>query len=392
PNYLYGSSLSDTQTGIGLGYLVNNIPNPDLKWEETRQTNLGIDFTMFDNRLNATVEVYNKISKDFLYQLPLPTYLTGGPNYLGGISAPYVNLGEMQNKGIDISIGYSTLKTKDFSWSTNLNVSHYQNEVTALYQESLEVIRTLTSGFLTSPITRTVQGEALGKYYGYKVKGLFTSLDQIADAPTQFGIPFSEEQGDNYLGDIQYVDVNEDGVINEQDRTYIGSPHPDFTFGFTNNFSYKNFDLSVFLQGSYGNDLLNLTRKETTGLARLYTNQLQEAQDYYTTTNTDASYPRPRRGDDNQNLFVSDRYVEDGSYLRIQNVSLGYNFPSTVIDKFNISNLKIYGTIQNLYTFTDYSGYDPDIGAYNGDALQMGVDLGRYPISRTFTFGVDVEF
>ncbi len=392
PNYLYGSSLSDTQTGVGLGYLVNNIPNPDLKWEETRQTNLGIDFTMFDNRLNATVEVYNKISKDFLYQLPLPTYLTGGPNYLGGISAPYVNLGEMQNKGIDVSIGYSTLKTKDFSWSTNLNVSHYQNEVTALYQESLEVIRTLTSGFLTSPITRTVQGEALGKYYGYKVKGLFTSLDQIADAPIQFGIPFSEEQGDNDLGDIQYVDVNEDGVINEQDRTYIGSPHPDFTFGFTNNFSYKNFDLSVFLQGSYGNDLLNLTRKETTGLARLYTNQLQEAQDYYTATNIDAEYPRPRRGDDNQNLFVSDRYVEDGSYVRIQNVSLGYNFPSTVLDKFNVSNLKIYGTIQNLYTFTDYSGYDPDIGAYNGDALQMGVDLGRYPISRTFTFGVDVEF
>ncbi|WP_416444334.1 SusC/RagA family TonB-linked outer membrane protein [Leeuwenhoekiella sp. A16] len=392
PNYLYGASLSDAQTGVGLGYSVTNIPNPELKWEETRQANIGLDFTLLDNRLNATIEVYNKISKDFLYQLPLPIYLTGGPSYLGGIGAPYVNLGEMTNKGIDVSLGYSTLKTKDFSWSTNLNVSHYQNEVTDLYQDGLEVIRSVTSGFLSSPITRTVEGEPLGKYYGYKVQGIFRTEAQIADAPVQFGIPYSDAQGDNWLGDVQYVDVNEDGVINEQDRTYIGNPHPDFTFGFTNNFSYKNFDLSIFLQGSYGNDLMNLTRKETTGLARLYTNQLDEAQDYWSPTNVDASFPRPRRGDDNQNLFVSDRYIEDGSYLRIQNVTLGYNLPDAVLDKLNLTNIKLYGTIQNLYTFTDYSGYDPEIGAYNGDALQMGVDRGRYPISRTFTLGLNVEF
>tara|TARA_R110002020_G_scaffold293535_5_gene509193 strand:- start:117072 stop:120248 length:3177 start_codon:yes stop_codon:yes gene_type:complete len=392
PNYLYGASLSDAQTGVGLGYSVTNIPNPELKWEETRQANIGLDFTLLDNRLNATIEVYNKISKDFLYQLPLPIYLTGGPSYLGGIGAPYVNLGEMTNKGIDVSLGYSTLKTKDFSWSTNLNVSHYQNEVTDLYQDGLEVIRSVTSGFLSSPITRTVEGEPLGKYYGYKVQGIFRTEAQIADAPVQFGIPYSDAQGDNWLGDVQYVDVNEDGVINEQDRTYIGNPHPDFTFGFTNNFSYKNFDLSIFLQGSYGNDLMNLTRKETTGLARLYTNQLDEAQDYWSPTNVDASFPRPRRGDDNQNLFVSDRYIEDGSYLRIQNVTLGYNLPDSVLDKLNLTNIKLYGTIQNLYTFTDYSGYDPEIGAYNGDALQMGVDRGRYPISRTFTLGLNVEF
>lgn len=391
-NYLYGSSLNNTPTGIGLGYLVNNIPNPDLKWEETRQTNLGIEFTLLDNRFNATIEVYNKVSKDFLYQLPLPVFLTGPDNYLGGISAPFVNLGEMNNKGIDVSMGYSTLQTKDFSWSTNFNISHYRNEVTELYNESLEVLRSVTTGFLSSPITRTVEGEPLGKYWGYKVAGIFRTQEDINGAPVQFGIPFSDELGDNSLGDIQYVDVNEDGVIDEKDRTYIGNPHPDFTFGFTNNFKYKNFDLSIFLQGSYGNDLLNLTRKETVGLSRLYTNQLNIAQDYYTPENIDAAFPRPRRGDDNQNLFISDRYVEDGSYLRIQNVSLGYNLPQTFCQKFYLSNLKVYGTIQNLYTFTNYSGYDPEIGSFNGDALQMGVDRGRYPIPRTFTLGLNVEF
>ena len=322
----------------------------------------------------------------------MPVFLTGPDNYLGGISAPFVNLGEMNNKGIDVSMGYSTLKTKDFSWSTNFNISHYRNEVTELYNESLEVLRSVTTGFLSSPITRTVEGEPLGKYWGYQVAGIFRTQEDIDGAPVQFGIPFSDELGDNSLGDIQYVDVNEDGVIDEKDRTYIGNPHPDFTFGFTNNFKYKNFDLSIFLQGSYGNDLLNLTRKETVGLSRLYTNQLNIAQDYYTPDNIDSAFPRPRRGDDNQNLFISDRYVEDGSYLRIQNVSLGYNLPQTFCQKFYLSNLKVYGTIQNLYTFTNYSGYDPEIGSFNGDALQMGVDRGRYPIPRTFTLGLNVEF
>ena len=395
PNYLYGSSLADLPTGLGLGYYVTNIPNPELKWEETRQTNLGLDFTLFNGRFNATVEVYDKTSKDFLYQLPLPIYLTGpsgGEAYLAGIGAPFVNLGEMNNKGIDISIGYSTLKTNNFSWSSSFNISHYKNEVTNLYQESLEVIRSVTTGFLSSPITRTVEGEPIGKFWGYRVRGIFSDTAELNEAPVQFGISYSENPGDNYLGDIQYEDINGDGEITEADRTYIGNPHPDFTFGFSNSFSYKNFDLSFFLQGSYGNDILNLTRKETTGLARLYTNQLELAQDYWTPENTNASLPRPRRGDDNQNLFISDRYVEDGSYLRIQNITLGFNLPKSTLEQLNISRLKLYGSIQNAYTFTNYTGYDPEIGSFNGDALQMGVDRGRYPVPRTFTLGINVEF
>ncbi|WP_027395933.1 SusC/RagA family TonB-linked outer membrane protein [Aquimarina latercula] len=395
PNYLYGSSLDDVPTGLGLGFLVRNIPNPDLKWEETRQTNIGLDFTVFDSKLNATIDVYNKDSKDFLFQLPLPIYVTGPSGDeadLGGIRAPFVNLGSMNNRGIDVSLAFSTDPSRKFSWNTSLNFSHYKNEVTDLNQNSLEIIRSVNTSFLSTPVTRTVEGEAIGQFWGYKVKGLFRSQDDLTGAPVQFGIPFSDSLGDNYLGDVQYEDLNGDSIINEEDRTFIGNPHPDFTFGFNNNFRYQNFDLSIFLQGSYGNDILNLTRRESTSLARLFTNQLTEAQDFYTSDNIDAEFPRPRRGDDNQNLFISDRYVEDGSYLRIQNVTIGYSLSDDLIRTLGIRKFRVYGTINNLYTFTDYTGYDPEIGSFNGDALQMGIDRGRYPSARTFTFGVNAEF
>lgn len=395
PNYLYGSSLDDVPTGIGLGFLVRNIPNPNLKWEETEQTNVGMDFSFFDRKLRASIDVYEKNSKDFLFQLPLPIYVTGPSGDeagLGGISAPFVNLGEMTNRGIDLGINFSTDIGENFSWNSSLNFSQYKNEVTDLNQNSLEIIRSVNTSFLAAPVTRTVEGEPIGQFWGYKVKGLFRTQDDISNAPIQFGIPFSDNLGDNYLGDVQYEDLNGDGVINENDRTFIGNPHPDFTFGFNNSFKYKNFDLSIFLQGSYGNDILNLTKRESTSLARLFTNQLNEAQDYYTSDNIDAEFPRPRRGDDNQNLFISDRFVEDGSYLRIQNLTFGYSFTEDLIKLVRIRKLRFYGTINNLYTFTNYSGYDPDIGSFNGDALQMGIDRGRYPSARTFTFGVNAEF
>ncbi len=395
PNYLYGASLADVRTGLGQGYYVTNIPNPDLKWEESYQTNIGLSFSFFKESLSFNIEVYDKTSKDFLYQLPLPLYLTGpsgGESYLGGVGSPFVNLGELQNRGVDFSMNYSLVTQNDFSWTSSLNISHYQNKVIDLYGDNFDITRTITTGFLSSPLTRTIEGQPIGLYYGYKVKGLFNDAAAFEDLPEQFGIPFSENLGDLWLGDVQYEDINDDGVIDEQDRTFIGNPHPDFTFGFSNSFRFKNFDLTIFLQGSYGNDVLNLTRKETTSLARLYNNQLSEASDYWTPENTDALYPRPKRGDDNSNLFISDRYVEDGSYLRIQNINLGYILPQSISEKVRMNKLKIYGSIQNLHTFTNYTGYDPEIGAFNQDALQMGVDIGRYPIPRTFTVGINAEF
>jgi hypothetical protein len=180
--------------------------------------------------------------------------------------------------------------------------------------------------------------------------------------------------------------------VDQADQTFIGSPHPAFTFGLTNSFSYKSFDLSIFLQGSYGNKIMNFLRKRTQGLDRLANNQLASSFDYWTPDNPNASLPRLVSGDDNPNLFISDRFIEDGSYLRIQNLSLGYVLPSAISNRLKMTRLRVYGSVQNLHTFTRYSGFDPEIGAFNQDALLMNVDNGRYPTPRTYTVGLNVEF
>ncbi|RAJ08555.1 TonB-linked SusC/RagA family outer membrane protein [Chitinophaga skermanii] len=392
PGFLYGSSLAVNPTGLGAGVSTVRIPNPNLQWESAMQTNLGIDFSLFKDKLNATVEFYNKTSKDFLYQLSLPVVITGGPDYNGGLSNPYVNLGKMNNKGYDITLNYRAIAKGNFTWNTTLTFSQYKNNVKELSATTTDITKTLNSGFLTFPLTRTVQGMPMGMFYGFKTVGIFNDQSKFATLPKQFGVDFGQGPGQNWLGDVQYEDVNGDGKIDEKDRTFIGSPHPKFTYGFMNSFSYKNFDLSVFVQGSYGNKILNLTRVSAGGLQRLYTNQFADVANFYTPENPNTNIPRPRRGDDNPNLFLSDRFLEDGSYLRIQTVNLGYNFSSDLLRKVRISRLKVYGSVQNLYTFTKYTGYDPEVGAYNGDALQLGIDNGRYPSPRTFTFGLNAEF
>ncbi|WP_243388991.1 SusC/RagA family TonB-linked outer membrane protein [Flavobacterium aurantiibacter] len=232
----------------------------------------------------------------------------------------------------------------------------------------------------------------IGMFWGFKTDGLFTSDEQFVDAPVQFGQGFGPVPGQTYLGDVKYVDINDDGEINDLDRTFIGNPHPDFTFGFTNNFRYKNFDLSVFCQGSVGNDILNLTYRNGIANNTLWQNMFVEAANFYSADNTNTNIPRPINSLSNPNQEISDRYVEDGSYLRIQNLTLGYNLPSASISKLKISRVRIYGSVQNLYTFTKYSGYDPEIGSFNQNVLLSNVDNGRYPTPRTYSLGVNIEF
>lgn len=391
-NYLYGSSLSASTTGLGTGFLTDRIANPNLKWESNTQVNAGIDVGVLNNRITATLDVYNKVSKNFLYQLPLPAYLVGDFNYLGGISSPYVNLGQMQNRGVDLTINSRNVVKKDFRWSTTLIFSHYKNTVKELAENFTEIINNVYTGFLNVPVTRTVVGQPIGQFYGYKVKGLFQSAEQLAAAPVQFGRPVLNSSAGTWLGDVQYEDVNGDGVVNERDRTVIGNPNPKFTFGFTNTFSYKALDVSLFLQGSYGAKILNLTRRTVGGLSNLYNNQYAFSGNYWTPTNTNTDVPAPKSGSDNPNLFISDRFVEDGSYLRVQNLNVGYNVPAAFIKRAKLNRLKVYGSVQNLFTFTKYSGYDPEVGAFNQNSLQMNVENGRYPLARTYTFGVNAEF
>ena len=373
-------------------FLVANSPNPNLTWESLKQTNFGLDFTLFDARLSVNLDYYVKKSDGFLFQVPLPDYLTGGSSYYGGIDAPYSNLGELENRGYDITLGYNTKAGNNFSWSSNLVFSHYKNELLSI-QDGLPLTQQVnTNGFQPVVVTNTLVGQPIGVFYGYLTDGLFNSLDQLNDAPLQFGQTVGTAPGQTYLGDVKYVDVNGDGIINENDRTVIGNPHPDFTFGFTNTFKYKGFDLSLFLQGSVGNDVMNLTRRSGTSNSGLYLNQLDEALNYWTPDNTNTTIPRPIGSSGNTNLEISDRYVEDGSYLRIQNVTIGYNLPQNLISKVKISRLRIYASAQNLLTFTDYTGYDPEIGAFNQSVLLTGIDNGRFPSPRTYSIGLNLEF
>lgn len=391
PNYLYGSTLVPAATGLGTGFFFNNYKNPDLQWESSNQTSFGIDFTLFKSRLATTIEFYNKISEGFIYQLPLPDYLTGGESYYGGINAPFANIGSMRNRGVDITLNYSTKPGNAFSWSSTLIFSRYINKVTDL-NEGFDLSRSINlNDFTPAIVTNSFEGQAIGLFYGHHATGIFRTQEQL-DAAQAEGVPTTYYGSAPQLGDVIYEDLNGDNKIDEEDLKVIGNPHPDFTFGFTNNFSYKGIELSIFLQGSQGNDLMNLTRRAGTLNANLYTNQLAEASDFWTPDNVDARYPRPVNALSHPNAKISDRYVEDGSYVRIQNVTLGYSLPIDWISKMKLSRLRIYAGIQNLYTFTKYKGYDPEVGSANQDILFTGIDNGRYPTPRTFTMGLNVEF
>ena len=389
PNFAYGVRLNTVNTGLGTGFSIANFPKEDLTWESSTQTNIGINFGLFNSRLNTTIEAYRKVSKDFLYQLAVTDFITGG-NSPGAITAPWVNLGEMVNKGIDVTLNYATLGEGDFNWRSTLTFSHYQNEVTELLG-NLTINGELSLNDSNQNITLTKIGEPVGMFYGYEVEGLFRTTEDFNGAAVQFGRPFEDALfGTTWLGDIKYRDINDDGVIDNDDRTVIGNPHPDFTFGFQNNLSYKDFDLSVFLQGSYGNDIFNAVKRTLTAANSYYVNQSPSVLDYWSVENPNSGSPRLARND-TPNINISDRYIEDGSYLRIQNLTLGYNLPLKYSEKIGLNRLKIYGSVQNLYTFTNYSGYDPEVGAYNQNALLLGVDNGRYPSPRTFTMGLNVE-
>lgn len=395
PNYLYGSALSPSTTGLGTGFTVDKVPNPELTWETAQQTNAGIDISFLNSRIDFTFDWFNKDSKNFLFQKPLPAYLLGGSaaySTAAVISAPYINGGNMNNKGFDFSITSRNFVGDKFRWNTSVVFSRYKNEVKSLATGIPFISANITNGFLSVPVTKTVVGGPVGEFYGYVVKDIFRTPAQLREAATQFGRPVENSSAGTWLGDIQFEDLNGDGVINEDDTRALGSPQPSFTYGITNTFSYRNFDLSIFLNGSQGGKILNALKYTTAGLASLYQNQLAESANFWTPTNSSSNIPAPKSGTDNPNLKMSDRFLESASFLRIQNVNLGYNVPSSMVKSIHLSRLKAYVSVQNLYTFTKYTGLDPEIGSTNQNVFLTNVDLGRYPIPRTITFGINAEF
>jgi TonB-linked SusC/RagA family outer membrane protein len=389
----FTSGLSQHTGAFGAGSWPSNVPNPQLHWESVVTYNGGIDASVLNRKVDLTVDVYKKVTTGMLLTTNLPWYTGIGLEWYG-IQSSKANSGEMTNTGIDISATTYNINKKDFRWKTTAIFSHYKNILNKLNEGAAAINVSATDALNADRIvTRTVPGQPVGQFYGFVVDGLFHSEAEINSSANQ-GLTVTPKG--TWLGDVKYNDISgpngkPDGVIDGYDQTFIGNPNPKFTFGLTNTFSYQNFDFSFFIQGSYGADILNFTKLMTEGLYNVYNNQSTGVLNRYTASNPNGNLPRYNEWHKN-NLLLSNRFVEDGSYARLQTVSLGYNLPERIIRKAKMSAARIYILGQNLYTLTSYSGFDPELGSFNQNALYTNIDNGNYPNPRSITVGVNITF
>ena len=381
-NYQYSSTITtginypDGNGGLLQGAFPKNFANPDIKWEETAMTNVGIDFMAFNNRLSLTADYYVKNTKDILLTVPIPISS-------GGANDPIRNAGKIRNNGFEFNLGWMDQPNPDISYGINLIGSFNKNKVIAMGSESGSIKGGSTNQNITTSETKA--GYPIGGYWLISTAGYFNSQEEV-DAYAKDG---KKIQPAAEPGDIKFVDANNDGVINDNDRVFQGSPFPDFTFALNGNMRYKNFDLSIGLQGVLGNKIYNATRQTLEDVTK-GSNFLASCLDYWTPENKNASHPRLTWDDPNRNTRAeSDRYLENGSYLRLRSVQLGYTFPQTWF-KGAIQHARVYINAENLFTITSYSGYSPDVNADN--ANYRGFDNFIYPTNRTFMLGLNVTF
>lgn len=364
-DYAYMALLSYKTTPWGTGVLTGNTANPDLTWETTHSYNVGIDLGLFQNRIEVIADVYYKKTKNLLLQLPLPAYL--GSSGQGAASNPWGNVGSLENKGIELTVNTTNITNKDFQWTSNLVFSLNRNKVLELDTDNSSIEKSYQPSSASYIVTKTTVGQPIGQFWGYKVIGRF-------DEPTDFyykdadgnvkqvAIPEGNTIAKNstWIGDYIYEDRNGDGVINNEDCTYIGNPEPKFTYGIGNTFSYKGFDLTIFFSGSYGNKALNLTRyriEDPRSNGNILKSSLNYAQiglidpngpddDYrnlHVVNGSATTLPALQESDANNNFTrISDMLVEDASYIRLQNISIGYTFPKKWINKIFLNNARIY--------------------------------------------------
>ncbi|RYY36170.1 MAG: TonB-dependent receptor [Sphingobacteriaceae bacterium] len=383
----YSSNISLIPSApFGPGGLPYNVANPFVSWEAVKTYNLGVDASLFDGRIDVTVDVYKKVTTDMLLPTQLPAFSGLGTAW-NDIQTPITNAGQMTNKGIDIAITSHNFRNKDFTWNTSVTFTRYKNVLDKLNSATATIAGSYNEYGTLSLVALSQPGKAVGSFYGYVTDGLIKTEEDLN--ALDYGLPVAP--GSLWYGDVKFKDLDGNGKIDDKDVTTIGNPNPDFTAGMTNTFSYKGFDLSVFLYASIGGDIFNYTRRQTEALSSPWNNQLVAVLDRYTADNTDGTLPRYNQWHNN-NYRISDRFIESATYLRIQNVALGYNLPKAWVNKVKVAAAKLYVSAQNLYTFTNYSGYDPELGAVNRSVTFMNVDNGHYPNPRTFTLGANIEF
>ena len=425
-SYAYGVSMGTTSTAWGTGYYAHNYANPDLKWESTKAWNVGLDLSFLKNRIEFIVDAYLKKTDNLLMQASLPSYVVDVDGYRG-ITAPYVNSGAIENKGIEFTLNTVNLSRKNFQWRTAVTLSFNRNKLTALNSEGSQIFGTVGSNVYTM----SEVGGPVGRFYGYNCIGMYTDEDSFYQR-NQLGEAILDAQGNrlpvarpvdsdgalypiaqNYIwvGDYIFEDVNGDDKITEADRKFIGDPNPDFTYGINNTITYRDFELSFFINGSVGNDVYNVLRQDHTnptgwgnkmGYAANYAKiGLKDAEgsaadisNVYITNAGNASIERisPSGTDVNKNERVSSRFVEDGSYLRLKSLSFAWTVPAKWTRKAKIDWLQLYVNANNLFTISGYDGYDPEVGSMGQSVILQGIDNGRYPSQRIYNVGLKLNF
>lgn len=376
-DYSFASVLQTIQYVFN-GQVVNAvvplaIPNPSVRWEQVEQSNLGFDASLINGRINLSLDAYIKNTNDMLVPMSVPIS-TG----YSDIVVPSINAGKVRNKGVEISIT-SINTTGAIKWTTSANVAYNHNRVINLN----DTIPLYTGSIgLNQNLSIQNSGYPVNAFYGFVTNGLFQTQQEVDNYAVQ--VPGEDPFNRTSAGDIRFKDLNNDGKIDDNDRTYIGNPNPKFIFAINNTIEWRGFDLSIFLQGVYGNDIFNANRIYQEGMA-IAQNQTTATLERWTGEGTSNTMPRAVFNDPNKNTRVSDRFIEDGSYLKIKNLTLGYTFRQKWLEKAKLSSARVYFSAQNLLTITNYSGFDPEVPV-------NGIDLNVYPVTRTVSAGINLIF
>ncbi|HEY8511682.1 MAG TPA: SusC/RagA family TonB-linked outer membrane protein, partial [Cyclobacteriaceae bacterium] len=409
---IYGRMATALPTEWGSGFRPENYPNADYQWEETRTDNYGITFGLFNGRIQVDADYYIKNTDNLILQSELPWYM--GTRGDAAVGAPMVNVGSLENKGWGFSIQTTNIDKNGFKWESNFNISGFKTKITNLTTGSTHLTREGPDWFLANFAQRTQVGYAPWLFYGYIEEGLFQSVEEIENSARPVdnnGDPRPAAENSIWVGDVKYRDINNDGKITADDRTFLGNPYPKWFGGFTNTFSFKGIDVSILLTYSYGNQVYNYVRYQNNNPnnINLGRNMFVEAFDYAKVAVDEEGNPyllnpgtrvnRISGSNVNGNYDrLTDKYLEDASYLRVKNITVSYSLPQSLLSKQRVvRNVRLGVSVQNAFTITDYSGYDPEVGSYVGpNAAQaegfVGVDYGRYPLTPVYSFNVGVDF